>query len=72
MSQEGEGVGEVVVSNGTEESNDTVVVPLVPPPQEDIPSFSEWAQKQLAEAEKRKGKLIALDHNQSQTSCFNK
>lgn len=45
----------LVLSNGTEESNDTVTVPLVPPPQEDIPSFSEWAQKQLAEAEKRRG-----------------
>ncbi|XP_054283481.1 SUN domain-containing ossification factor [Macrosteles quadrilineatus] len=39
----------------TEETNDTVAIPPTPPPQEDIPSFSEWAQKQLAEAEKKKG-----------------
>lgn len=47
------------------EQNDTLPQPPAPPPsqqqvdtsasQEDIPSFSEWAQKQLAEAEKKRG-----------------
>lgn len=47
------------------EQNDTLPQPPSTPPaphqvdmsasQEDIPSFSEWAQKQLAEAEKKRG-----------------
>lgn len=42
------------VKNYTNDS--VVVINQGPQPQhEDIPSFSEWAQKQLAEAEKKKG-----------------
>lgn len=46
------------------ENNDTVpavqsVTESPPTQQEDIPSFSEWAQKQLEEAEKRKGQLCS-------------
>lgn len=36
-------------------SLDIVGVPASEIPQEEIPSFSEWTQKQLEEAEKKKG-----------------
>lgn len=37
---------------------DLVSVPAPDIPQEEIPSFSEWTQKQLEEAEKKKGIVI--------------
>lgn len=37
---------------------DLVSVPASDIPQEEIPSFSEWTQKQLEEAEKKKGIVI--------------
>lgn len=51
-----------------EQKEETENIPVKPEtPQEDIPSFSEWAQKQLAEAEK---KDIVLNHS-SQPSHSN-
>ncbi|KAG8329675.1 SUN domain-containing ossification factor isoform X3 [Homalodisca vitripennis] len=61
IKQEGEGLQGVVEPEISEESNDTLPSAQTspePPPQEDIPSFSEWAQKQLAEAEKKKGENV--------------
>lgn len=40
---------------------DLVGVPQIP--QEEIPSFSEWTQKQLEEAEKKKGALKYYAHD---------
>lgn len=51
---------EELVSNETVptiSSGETVTPPTA---HEDIPSFSEWAQKQLEEAEKKKGKLLII------------
>lgn len=44
----------IVESQPESEVTETTDIPVKPEtPQEDIPSFSEWAQKQLAEAEKK-------------------
>lgn len=49
----------VPVSNDSDSPDSEVAgAPASSPGQEDIPSFREWTQKQLAEAEKKKGEVF--------------
>lgn len=65
---EGENIESQDVDEGQQNDSSTEHIPIkAETPQEDIPSFSEWAQKQLAEAEK---KDIVLNHS-SQPSHSN-
>lgn len=72
MSQTGETVDKEVTESQPDSVTNTIIEDVVPvqpaTPQEEIPSFSEWTQKQLAEAEKQDTVLNHSSHTSQNSS----